>query len=292
MDEEFLAKQFEQHRKRLAAVALRMLGSHAEAEDAVQEAWLRVSRAGTDEVSNLGGWLTTVVGRICLDVLRSRRSRPESPAEDLPEPSEGPTPETEAVMADSVGLALFVVLDALEPAERLAFVLHDMFAVPFDDIAAIVGRSPSATRQLASRARRRVRRERSEPDLVAQREVVDAFLRAAREGDFEGLLTVLDPDVVLRADQRAVDAAARARKAGAPALTTESRGAELVARAFQGGAKLARPALVADAIGAAYAPRGKAHSVFLMTIRAGRITEIEVIAERDHLTELDPVVLD
>ncbi|MEB3366869.1 sigma-70 family RNA polymerase sigma factor [Saccharopolyspora mangrovi] len=292
-DSEFLARQFEQHRRRLKAVALRMLGSHAEAEDAVQEAWMRVDRAGADEVANLGGWLTTIVGRVCLDMLRARRSRPEHPAEDLPERGEGRTPEAEAVMADSVGLALFVVLDALDPAERLAFVLHDMFAVPFDDIAPIVGRSSAATRQLASRARRRVRSSgRPEPDLVAQREVVDAFLRAAREGDFEGLVAVLDPDVVLRADQRAVDTAARARKAGAPALTAESRGAELVAEAFQGGAKLARPALVADAIGAAYAPRGKAHSVFVMTIRGGRIAEIEVIADRDHIAELDPLVLD
>lgn len=292
-DSEFLARQFEQHRRRLKAVALRMLGSHAEAEDAVQEAWLRVDRAGADDVVNLGGWLTTIVGRVCLDMLRARRSRPEQPADDLPEQSEGPTPEAEAVMADSVGLALFVVLDALEPAERLAFVLHDMFAVPFDDIAPIVGRSSAAMRQLASRARRRVRRSGPpEPDLIAQREVVEAFLRAAREGDFESLLNVLDPDVVMRADARAVDTAARARKAGAPALTAETRGAELVADAFRGGAKLARPALVADAIGAAYAPRGKAHSVFVMTIRNGRITEIDVIADRDHITELDPLVLD
>ncbi|GAB3683507.1 sigma-70 family RNA polymerase sigma factor [Saccharopolyspora tripterygii] len=292
-DSDFLAKRFEQHRRRLKAVALRMLGSHTEAEDAVQEAWLRVDRAGTDDVANLGGWLTTIVGRVCLDMLRARRSRPEQPAEDLPEPSEGPTPEAEAVMADSVGLALFVVLDALEPAERLAFVLHDMFAVPFDDIAPIVGRSATATRQLASRARRRVRRSgEPEPDLVAQREVVEAFLRAAREGDFEGLLSVLDPDVVLRADQRAVDTAARARKAGAPALAAESRGADVVAKAFQNGAKLARPALIADSIGAAYAPRGKAHSVFIVTTRDGRISEIEVIADHDHLAELDPVLLD
>ncbi|SFS35739.1 sigma-70 family RNA polymerase sigma factor [Saccharopolyspora flava] len=292
-DNEFLARKFEQHRARLKAVALRMLGNHAEAEDAVQEAWLRVDRAGADDVDNLGGWLTTIVGRICLDVLRARRSHPEQPAEELPERSEGPTPETEAVMADSVGLALFVVLDALEPAERLAFVLHDMFAVPFDDIAAIVGRSPAATRQLASRARRRVRSSgRPEPDLLAQREVVDAFLRAAREGDFEGLLQVLDPDVVLRADDRAVELAARARKAGAPDLAAEARGANSVAGVFRGGAKLARPALIADAIGAAYAPRGKAHSAFLLTIRDGRITEIEVVADRDHLAELDPLVLE
>ncbi|WP_406689045.1 sigma-70 family RNA polymerase sigma factor [Saccharopolyspora sp. ID03-671] len=292
-DSEFLARRFEQHRARLKAVALRMLGSHAEAEDAVQEAWLRVDRAGADDVANLGGWLTTIVGRICLDVLRARRSRPEQPAEELPERSEGPTPESEAVMADSLGLALFVVLDTLEPAERLAFVLHDMFAVPFDDIAAIVGRSPAATRQLASRARRRVRSGGSpEPDPLAQREVVEAFLRAAREGDFEGLLHVLDPDVVLRADDQAVDLAARARKAGAPDLAAEARGANAVAEVFHGGAKLARPALIADTIGAAYAPRGKAHSVFLLTFRDGRITEIEVIADRDHIAELDPLVLE
>ncbi|TDD86619.1 sigma-70 family RNA polymerase sigma factor [Saccharopolyspora karakumensis] len=292
-DSDFLAKRFEQHRRRLKAVALRMLGSHAEAEDAVQEAWLRADRAGADDVANLGGWLTTIVGRVCLDMLRARRSRPEQPSDDLPEQSEGLTPEAEAVLADSVGLALFVVLDTLEPAERLAFVLHDMFAVPFDDIAPIVGRSSTATRQLASRARRRVRQSgQPEPDLVAQREVVDAFLRAAREGDFEGLLHVLDPDVVLRADQRAMDTAARARKSGAPVLTAESRGADIVARAFHNSAKGARPALIADAIGAAYAPRGKAHSVFVVTIRDGRITEIEVIGDRDHIAELDPLVLD
>lgn len=292
-DSDFLAKRFEQHRRRLKAVALRMLGSHTEAEDAVQEAWLRVDRAGADDVANLGGWLTTIVGRVCLDMLRARRARPEQPADDLPEPSTGLTPEAEAVMADSVGLALFVVLDTLEPAERLAFVLHDMFAVPFDDIAPIVGRSSTATRQLASRARRRVRQSgKPEPDLVAQREVVDAFLRAAREGDFEGLLNVLDPDVVLRADQRAVDTAARARKAGAPVLTAESRGAEIVAEAFQNGAELAHPALVADSIGVAYAPRGKAHAVFVVTVHDGRITEIEVIGDRDRIAELDPLVLD
>ena len=292
-DSEFLARRFEQHRGRLKAVALRMLGSHAEAEDAVQEAWLRADRAGADDVDNLGGWLTTIVGRVCLDALRSRRARPEHPAEDLPERSDGPTPEAEAVVADSVGLALFVVLDALDPAERLAFVLHDMFGVPFDEIAPIVGRSSTATRQLASRARRRVRRDGApEPDVVAQREVVDAFLRAAREGDFEALLNVLDPDVVLRADQRAVTMAARARKAGAPLLAAESRGAELVAEAFRHGAEEGRPALVVDAIGVAWAPRGKAHSVFVMTVRDGRIAEIEVIADRDHIAELDPVLLD
>ena len=212
MDErEFLAQQFEEHRTRLRAVAYRMLGSLSEADDAVQETWLRLNRIDSDEVENLGGWLTTVVARVSLNILRSRRSRPEEPLEArMPEPivdrADGTDPEHEALLADSVGLALLVVLETLNPAERLAFVLHDMFAVPFDEIAPIVDRSPEAARQLASRARRRVQGEQAIPDadLDTQREVVDAFLAAAREGDFEGLLEVLDPDVVLRADRGAV----------------------------------------------------------------------------------------
>ena len=210
MDEhEFLAQQFEEHRTRLRAVAYRMLGSLSEADDAVQETWLRLSRIDSDEVENLGGWLTTVVARVSLNMLRSRRSRREEPLDvRMPEPivdrADGTDPEHEALLADSVGLALLVVLETLNPAERLAFVLHDMFAVPFDEIAPIVDRSPEAARQLASRARRRVQGENAIPDadLDTQREVVDAFLAAAREGDFEGLLEVLDPDVVLRADTR------------------------------------------------------------------------------------------
>src|SRR5919197_2450234 len=208
MDErEFLAEQFEEHRTRLRAVAYRMLGSLSEADDAVQETWLRLNRIDADEVENLGGWLTTVVARVSLNVLRSRRSRREEPLDvHIPEPivdrADGTDPEHEALLADSVGLALLVVLDTLNPAERLAFVLHDMFAVPFDEIAPIVDRSPEAARQLASRARRRIQGENTIPDadLDTQREVLDAFIAASREGDFETLLEVLDPDVVLRAD--------------------------------------------------------------------------------------------
>src|ERR687888_868635 len=208
MDErEFLAQQFEEHRTRLRAVAYRMLGSLSEADDAVQETWLRLSRIDADEVENLGGWLTTVVARVSLNMLRSRKSRREEPfGVRMPEPivdrADGTDPEHEALLADSVGLALLVVLEMLSPAERLAFVLHDMFAVPFDEIAPIVDRSPEATRQLASRARRRVRGENPvpDPDLDTQRKVVDAYLAAAREGDFDALVAVLDPDVVVRAD--------------------------------------------------------------------------------------------
>src|ERR687894_2819380 len=228
MDErEFLAQQFEEHRTRLRAVAYRMLGSLSEADDAVQETWLRLSRIDSDEVENLGGWLTTVVARVSLNILRSRRSRREEPFDvRMPEPivdrADGTDPEHEALLADSVGLALLVVLETLNPAERLSFVLHDMFAVPFDEIAPIVDRSPEAARQLASRARRRVRGERAVPDadLETQREVVDAFLAAAREGDFEALLEVLDPDVVLRTD----------RGAGAVTGSRVIRGAANVAR--------------------------------------------------------------
>jgi RNA polymerase sigma factor (sigma-70 family) len=206
-DREFLAQQFEEHRTRLRAVAYRMLGSLSEADDAVQEAWLRLNRSDAGEIENLGGWLTTVVARISLNVLRSRKARPEQPLEGrLPDPLvdrvDGLDPEHEALLADSVGLALFVVLEKLSPPERLAFVLHDIFAVPFDEIAPIVERSPEAARQLASRARRRVRAERTVPDadLETQREVIDAFLAAAREGDFDRLVAVLDPEVVLRQD--------------------------------------------------------------------------------------------
>src|ERR671915_826792 len=226
-EREWLAERFEEHRTHLRGVAYRMLGSSSEADDAVQEAWLRLSRSDTSAVENLGGWLTTVVARVCLDMLRSRQSRREEPfTTDAPEPvatgTRGSSPEYEALMADSVGLALLVVLDRLTPAERLAFVLHDMFAVPFEEIAPIVGRSVEATRQLASRARRRVQRAATAPDadLTRQREVVDAFFNATHAGDFDALLAVLDPDIVLRADRAAVPA-------GGP---TKLRGAAAVAR--------------------------------------------------------------
>ena len=230
MDEhEWLAERFEANRTHLRAVAYRMLGSLSEADDAVQEAWLRLSRSDTSGVENLGGWLTTVVARVCLDMLRSRKSRREEPLDaHVPEPivsrEDGIDPEHEALLADSVGLALLVVLETLAPAERLAFVLHDMFAVPFDEIAPIVGRSPTAARQLASRARRRVQGAATVPDadLTRQREVVDAFLAASRGGDFDALLAVLDPDVVLRADRAAVPAGASREVRGAAAVAEQA----------------------------------------------------------------------
>src|SRR5215207_2687142 len=248
MDErDWLAERFEEHRARLRAVAYRMLGSLSEADDAVQEAWLRLSRSDADEIENLGGWLTTVVGRVSLNMLRSRDSRREQPlGVHVPEPivdhADGTDPEHEALLADSVGLALLVVLETLRPAERIAFVLHDMFAVPFDDIARIVGRSPQATRQLASRARRRVQRERTEPDadLNAQREVVDAFIAASRKGDFERLVALLDPDIVLRADF------------GPDGESHEVRGIQAVLQRAQTYARLGldiKPALVNGAAG-------------------------------------------
>ncbi len=290
MDEhDVLAERFEAHRTHLRAVAYRMLGSPSEADDAVQEAWLRLSRAGTSGVENLGGWLTTVVGRVCLDMLRSRTARREEPlGAHLPEPAasrpDGVDPEHEALLADSVGLALLVVLDTLAPAERLAFVLHDLFAVPFDEIAPIVGRSPDAARQLASRARRRVQGAATAPDadLNRRRAVVDAFLAAARGGDFEALLAVLDPDVVLRADGAAV-------RAGA---TEEVRGAAAVAETFSGRARAAQPALVNGAPGLVWAPGGQPRVVFELTITDGKIVAVDLIASPERIRELDLVVHD
>ena len=284
-ERDYLAERFEENRTHLRGVAYRMLGSSSEVDDAVQEAWLRLSRADTAGIDNLGGWLTTVVARVCLDMLRSRKSRrEESLTADVPEPvatgKSGSNPEHEALLADSVGLALLVVLDRLTPAERLAFVLHDMFAVPFEEIAPIVGRSSEATRQLASRARRRVRSGAApESDLVRQREVVDAFLAALRGGDFEGLLAVLDPDLVVRADA--------AVTSGAP---TEARGAAVWAKqavAFGQLARLVRPALVNGAIGVVMAPRGRLVRALTFKIANGKITEIEVIGDPARLGELD-----
>src|SRR5918992_2321883 len=275
MDEkDFLAARFDEHRTHLRAVAYRMLGSHAEAEDAVQEAWLRLNRSDADEIENLGAWLTTVVGRVSLNTLRSRRTRREQPldAVHLPEPiidrADGTDPEHEALLADSVGLALLVVLETLSPPERLAFVLHDMFGVPFDEIAPIVDRSPAAARQLASRARRRVQGAAPAPDadVARQREVVDAFLAAARGGDFDALVAVLDPDVMLRADSGAVPAGA----------SREVRGAAAVARrAVKGRARAARPALVNGAMGVVVAPRGRLLMVLGFTISGGQMVPID-----------------
>ena len=288
-DHDRLAARFEAHRGHLRAVAYRMLGSLSEADDAVQEAWLRLNRSDPSGVENLGGWLTTVVARVCLDMLRARRSRREEPLEArVPGPivsrRAGTDPEHEALLADAVGLALLVVLETLAPAERLAFVLHDMFAVPFDEIAPIVGRSPTAARQLASRARRRVRGAATGPDadLARQRDVVDAFLAAARGGDFDALLAVLDPDVVLRADRAAVPS-------GAP---REVRGAAAVAkRAALGGARAAQPALVNGAVGVVVAPRGRLLMVLGFTVSRGKIVEIDAIADPERLRRLDLAVL-
>jgi RNA polymerase sigma factor (sigma-70 family) len=297
MDEQdWLAQRFEEHRSHLRAVAYRMLGSISEADDAVQEAWLRLSRSETSGIENLGGWLTTVVGRVCLDMLRSRTSRRvvslgEPLGTRVPEPlvsrADGIHPEHEALLADSVGLALLVVLETLTPAERLAFVLHDMFSVPFEEIAPVVGRSPTAARQLASRARRRVQGEAHLPDadLATQREVVDAFLAASRDGDFDTLLAVLDPDVVLRIDGGAV-------RAG---LSREVRGARAVAEqtlTFSRLSPFVRPALVNGAAGVVVAPRGRPFSVMGFTIRGGKIVEIDILADPARLSRLDVSVFD
>jgi len=288
MDEtKFLTRQFEANRAHLRAVAYRMLGSLSEAEDAVQETWLKLSRAEVEGVANLGGWLTTVVARVCLDHLRRRRSRREDPLEvgDGPELPAGPEadPEQEVALADSVGLALLVVLQTLAPAERVAFVLHDMFDLPFDEIAPVLGRTPATTRQLASRARRRVQGapRTPDPDLARRRRVVDAFLAASRGGRFEDLLAVLDPGIVLRSDAAAV-------QAGGPG---EIRGADAVARFFLGRATGARSALIDGAVGAVVAPQGRLFLALGFTIADGRITAIEAIADPDRLRRLDLAVL-
>jgi RNA polymerase sigma factor (sigma-70 family) len=280
--EKWLAEQFEAHRDHLQRVAYRMLGATGEADDAVQEAWLRLSRAEAAGIDNLGGWLTTVVARVCLDTLRSRKSRREEPLEGELQPAAGHEravdPEREAELADNVGLALLVVLEALAPAERVAFVLHDMFDLPFEEIAPIVGRSPTAARQLASRARRRVRGTKASQGAVAsQRKVVDAFLAAARSGDVAGLLAVLDPDVVLQADRAAVQLGGIA----------ELRGAEAVAANFKGKAQLARPVLVDGALGVVVAPQGRLLLVLNLTFAGDRIASIDVVADPDRLEALD-----
>ncbi|NGN66130.1 sigma-70 family RNA polymerase sigma factor [Streptomyces sp. A7024] len=291
-DEDFLAEQFEAHRGHLRAVAYRMLGSLTEADDAVQEAWLRLSRADAGEVRNLGGWLTTVVGRVSLDMLRSRTSRREDPleVERLPDPVVGPAdgmdPEQEVLIADSVGLALLVVLESLAPAERLAFVLHDMFAVPYDEIAPIVGRNTAAARQLASRARRRVQGSvpEPEPDLNKQREVVDAFLAAARDGDFEALVSVLDPDVVLRADRGPSRTGGLTRIVGAQAVAGG-------AITFQRVAAQVRPALVNGAAGLVSVVNGRPWSVVSFTVANGKVKELNILSDPERVARLEFTVL-
>jgi RNA polymerase sigma-70 factor (ECF subfamily) len=290
MDEqEWLAQRFEEQRPRLRGVAYRMLGSLTEADDAVQDAWLRLSRTDTSEVENLAGWLTTVVARVALNMLRSRKSRREEPLgphvpDPVVDPAGGTDPEHEALLADSVGLALLVVLETLSPAERLAYVLHDMFAVPFEDIAPIVERSPDAARQLASRARRRVRGSAPVPDvdLAAQWEVVDAFLAAGRSGDFDALVAVLDPDVVLRAD------------GGIAGISSHIRGAEQVGRQATMWARVglsSHRALVNGAAGVVSTREGEVFSVGAVTIRGGRIVEIDILADPERLAQLDFTVL-
>jgi RNA polymerase sigma factor (sigma-70 family) len=293
----WLTERFEENRPRLRGVAYRMLGSLSEAEDAVQEAWLRLNRTDAATLDNLGGWLTTVVSRVCLDMLRSRKSRREEPldvqvTEASVVPGEAGDPEAEAVLADSIGLALLVVLDTLTPAERLAFVLHDLFAMPFDEIGSIVGRSPAAAKQLASRGRRRVRGSPapSNADRARQREVVEAFLRAARAGDVDGLLAVLDPDAVVR-----IDAAARIDSPPAEVgKAREVRGASTWVRQFialSRGLRFVEPALINGSAGLILAPRGKLSRVLIFSFANARVTRVEVIADPARLRELDIAVL-
>jgi RNA polymerase sigma factor (sigma-70 family) len=287
--DDWLADRFEEHRRHLRAVAYRMLGSVNDADDAVQEAWIRLSRSDSSAVENLGGWLTTVVARVALDMLRSRTSRREEPVGEMPvahsaNGTTGAEPERAAELADSLGPAMLVVLETLSPAERIAFVLHDMFAVPFDEIAPIVGRSPAATRQLASRARRSVQGV----DAVAPhdrnrtRRIVEAFLAASRNGDFEALLALLDPDVVLSADADVV-------RVGASDLV---RGAEAVAQTFSGRARAAQLAMIDGQPGAAWAPGGKPRVVFRFSFDDDKITAIELLADSARLDELELVLLD
>lgn len=286
---EHLADRFQEHRGRLRAVAYRMLGSLSEADDAVQEVWLKLGRTDVGEIRNLAGWLTTVVGRVCLDLLRTRAARREEPLDTyVPDPLVSPLeridPEQEVLLADSVGLALLVVLETLEPAERLAFVLHDMFAVPFDDIAPVVGRSSAATRQLASRARRRVRGAAApEPELdpAWQKLVLDAFLAASRAGDFEALVSVLHPDVVLRVDSGVLVGGAAASK-----VVHGATGVAQQALMFRQFAEFSRLALVNGAVGVVTAPEGRPLSVMGVTITDGRVVEMYILADPARLSDL------
>jgi RNA polymerase sigma factor (sigma-70 family) len=288
-EHDWLVDRFESRRAHLRAVAYRMLGSTGEADDAVQEAWVRLNRSDTSTIENLDGWLTTVVSRVSLDMLRSRASRREEPAVgELPDQLEGPAaggdPEHEAMLADAVGSALLVVLDTLSPAERLAFVLHDMFAVPFDEIGPIVGRSANAAKQLASRARHKVQGKGTAPDAdpARQREVVDAFLAASRSGDFDALVALLDPDIVLIADAAAVEM-------GSP---EETQGAAAVAGTFSGRALAAQAALIDGAVGIVWAVSGRARVAWDLTIRDGKVVNIEMLADADTLDALDVTILE
>ncbi len=291
MDEEDLAEQFEQHRSHLRAVAYRILGSVGDADDAVQETWLRLRRTDADAIENLGGWLTTVLARICLNILRARRNHPEEPLEiHVPDPvvdrADAVQPEHEALLADAVGLALMTVLQTLPPPERMAFVLHDSFGVPFEQIAEIVGRSPAATRQLASRGRRKVQGHPTAPqtDRVRQREVVDAFFAAAREGDFEGLLALLDPDVVARSDSGRASSSQLLRGAAAVASS---------ALTYSSGARWVRPALVNGAVGAVVVtPNGRPRVVIAFTVVDDLIVAIDSVNDPARLARLAIPALD
>jgi RNA polymerase sigma-70 factor, ECF subfamily len=294
----WLAEQFEQKRVHLRAVAFRILGSSLEADDAVQEAWLRLSRSDVGDVDNLAGWLTTVVARVCLDMLRSRKARREEPLDaeapdSFADPEDESDAEQELLMADSLGLAMLLVLETLAPAERVAFVLHDMFDVSFEEIAPIVGRSSVAARQLASRARRRVRGAAGTPeaDRARQREIVEAFLAASRDGDFERLLTLLDPDVALRADRAAVEASAARQGQGAPPLSAEVRGASMVAKVFSGRARAAQVALINGVAGAVWAVGGQPRGAFTFTIVDGKISTIDIVVDPEHVRQLNVVIV-
>ena len=296
MTDPSLSTRFEEKRPHLRAVAYRMLGSASEADDAVQETWLRLTRADADAVDNLGGWLTTVATHVCLDMLRARKTRENvgpAAAEDAAAASEPTDPEREVLLADAVGSAMMVVLDTLSPAERVAFVLHDLFAFSFEDVGAIVGRSAVATRQLASRARRRVQGagEREE-ELPSQREVAQAFMAASRDGDLDAVLAVLDPEVVLRVDAVGVKAAAKNASKGAPRLAPEVRGAADVARVFLGSAQAARPVLVDGTPGAAWAPGGRPHAVWAFKVEQGRIVEVQFIADPKTIARLEVLLVD
>ncbi len=290
MEGELLAERFEADRTRLQAVAYRLLGSASEADDAVQEAWLRLSRSDTSEVENLSGWLTTVVARVCLDMLRSRRSRREAPMElDVESIPDAADPERDAMLAESVGLAMLAVLQRLAPAERVAFVLHDVFGISFDEIAGIVGRTPVAARQLASRGRRRVQGASEDgrtSDVGRQRDIVEAFFRASRAGDFEALLAVLDPEVALRADATALRMGSRNSW-----LTSEIHGANAVAQQFSGQAQAAQLALIDGVPGAVWAAGGRPIVVFGFTVRNGKVVDIELAADPERLSRLKIEIL-
>jgi len=291
-----LSARFEENRPRLRAVAYRLVGSTAEAEDAVQETWLRIARTDTAAVDNLGGWLTTVITHVCFDMLRARKTRETAaPAigADAVAASEPTDPEREVLLADAVGSAMMIVLDTLSPAERVAFVLHDLFGLSFEDIGAIVGRSTVATRQLASRARRLVQGAGDrEQELPSQREVALAFMAASRDGNLEAVLAVLDPDVVLRADSAAVKAAAANEAKGAPRLVRELRGAADVARVFLGSARAARAALVDGVPGSAWAPHGHPRAVWAFKVERGRIVELELTVDPKTIARLDVLLVD